>query len=246
MGFWHQVSLGSVMDKEVTQQQECSAKNKQHVVYSFFGPPGSGKGTVAREAVQKLGFKTLSTGDLLRAEIAAETELGAIAKRHISDGQLVPDELVTELVFNHLKTLQSDSVILDGYPRTVKQAQELVAMLAEENLSLRVVRFVLSDEEIVRRLSVRLVCSDKKCQAIYSTSSKPPRVAHQCDLCAASLMQRQDDACEVVKKRLQEYEQYARPLLDYYLKAHIALYDLDLTGLDIEAVFKKFSDLYTC
>ena len=200
----------------------------------FLGAPGVGKGTQADFIASRWNIPKISTGDLLREGVANQTPLGMKAKEYMDRGDLVPDEVVIGLVQEKLGTSQCVSgFLLDGFPRTVAQADKLSELLTDKGLSLdHVVHFVLPRDEIVRRLSGRRNCS--KCSAVYHTESLPPKRNGVCDQCGADLVQRSDDRPETVQSRLTVYEQQTAPLIDYYKGKHL-LFELDGSG-SVEAV----------
>ncbi len=180
----------------------------------LLGPPGAGKGTVAKKLVEKYGIPQLSTGDLLRAAVSEGTELGRKAKTYMDAGGLVPDTVVIGLIEERLK--QDDcrtGFILDGFPRTLPQAEALSSITALD----AVVNLEVGDEEVVVRLSGRRVC--KQCGAIYHVRNIPPAVEGKCDRCNGELFQRDDDREEAIRNRLGVYRQQTLPLIDYYREA---------------------------
>ena len=197
----------------------------------FLGPPGAGKGTQAARLARELGVPHLSTGDLLRAAVAAKTPLGLEAEDHIAAGRLVPDKLVLEILRERLA--QPDATagyILDGFPRNLAQAEALQEFARVD----RVVSFDLPPEVLVRRLSDRWVCP--KCHAVYNLSSKPPKVAGICDHDGTPLVQRPDDRPEAVTTRLKVYAEHTAPLLEYYRKRGLLRpIDADGTHDEVEA-----------
>jgi adenylate kinase len=177
----------------------------------LMGAPGAGKGTQSAKISEKWNIPAVSTGDMLRAAVKAETELGKSAKSYMDAGQLVPDEVVVGIVKDHLSTKACENgFILDGFPRTVPQAEALDAMGVEltEVLSIEV-----PDEKILRRMAGRRVC--KKCGATFHTEFKPSPMGEMCP-CGEALTRRSDDDPEVVKSRLDTYHSTTEPLKDYY------------------------------
>ena len=178
----------------------------------FLGAPGAGKGTQAELVSERLGIPTISTGAIIREAIKTGTEMGIEAKKFIDAGQLVPDDVVIGIVKERLaKSDCKDGFILDGFPRTVPQAEALDKMGV--NLD-RVVSIEVSDEKIIERMSGRRVC--QSCGATYHTVYNPSSDGVHCDKCKAELTMRSDDAPEVVKSRLQVYHSTTEPLKEYY------------------------------
>ena len=182
----------------------------------FLGPPGAGKGTQAQALASEWGVPHVATGDMLREAVAAKTPLGLEAKRHMDSGGLVPDEVVIGLVGERLAQPDARAgVVLDGFPRTVAQAEALDALFARKGLSLdRVVYFNVSRDELLRRLTGRRVC--RACGRTYHLVSAPPKVADKCDACGGELYQRVDDSEATVATRLDVYQKQTSPLLEYY------------------------------
>lgn len=184
----------------------------------FLGPPGSGKGTQAVRLAKKIGAVHLSTGDLLRAAVQRETDLGKKAEKFMNAGQLVPDDIMLGLIKEKQTTGELNrGFILDGFPRTLPQAVALDDMFKQSNLHIdRVVLLVVDDDEIVKRLSGRMHCPS--CQTGYNYPVSVPKEKGVCDKCSDSLMRRPDDEPSVVENRLQVYREQTQPLEDYYRK----------------------------
>lgn len=184
----------------------------------MLGGPGSGKGSVGGVLSQEYNIPHIATGDIFRAEIKNETKLGLEIKELISKGQLVSDEIVVEIVKNRL--LQDDAkngVILDGFPRTEKQAIELEKFLNENNRKIDVaVELDVSDEDIIKRIVNRVVCSNKECGETYNTIFKPSKVENKCDKCGNILIKRADDNEETVRERLAIYHKESAEILEFY------------------------------
>jgi adenylate kinase len=208
------------------------------VILVFLGPPGAGKGTQAKLLSQRMGFLHLSTGDLLREAVKNQTPLGKKAKEYMDRGELVPDELIVQLIE---ETMPKDgNVILDGFPRTVNQALALEEMLRVKGEKIsKVLFFDVPDEVIIDRLSGRRVCS--KCGAVYHVKYNPPKVEGVCDLCGGTLVQRDDDKEEVVRKRLEVYRKQTQPLIEFYHERGI-IYKLD-AGKGVEELFEEVKGL---
>jgi len=184
----------------------------------LFGPPGAGKGTQAAAIKDKFGIPHISTGEILREAIAAGTPVGVRAKAVVESGSLVPDEVVGELVA--LRLARSDArrgFLLDGFPRTLRQAEilEVVLKARKEPLD-AVVKVNLNDDEVVRRLSGRRTCPS--CGASFHVSFSPPKVEGLCDACGGPLRQRDDDREDVIRKRLTVYRDQTAPLASHYAK----------------------------
>jgi adenylate kinase len=177
----------------------------------FLGPPGAGKGTQAAALARELRIPHLSTGDILRAAVAARTPLGLAADDHMRAGRLVPDDLVLRILGERLARPDAKvGFLLDGFPRNLAQAEALGRVTPLD----AVVSFDVDSEEIVRRLSDRRVCP--QCQSVYNLSSRPPQAAGRCDKDGTSLIQRSDDRPEAVATRLKVYEEQTAPLLQFY------------------------------
>ncbi len=191
----------------------------------LFGSPGSGKGTQAKLLRQTLG-PHISTGDMLRTHIGAGDELGHKAEGLIKAGKLVPDEVVNELVAERiLEPDCKDGLILDGYPRTVRQAQALLDMMDRDGFRPGVIHLVVDYEKIVARLSGRRQCP--VCGTLYNLSTNPPKVAGQCDREGALLVTREDDKESVIRERLREYDSQTLPILSFFRKAGVSLFEID-------------------
>ncbi len=206
----------------------------------FLGPPGAGKGTYARKLKEILGIPHISTGDIFREAVAAGTELGRKVKHILESGELVPDEIVNEVVRERLSEPDCEKgFILDGYPRTVAQAEALDEMLREMGRSLMwAILFDVPEDVVVQRITNRRVCP--KCGRIYNLITNPPKEDNLCDECKVPLIQREDDKEEVVRKRYRIYMENTLPVVEYYEKKG-KLQKIDGTaGLDavIEEVLK--------
>jgi adenylate kinase len=187
----------------------------------LLGPPGAGKGTQAKALARELKLAHISTGDLLRQNVADKTALGLEAKDYMTKGLLVPDTLVTKMLEDRFgKPDVRQGFILDGYPRTINQAGTLDTILAAKKMALDVVYDLDSSEPvIIQRLSGRLVC--RKCGALFHKTNMPPKAAGICDNCKGELYQRDDDKEETIKKRLAVYRSEVSALLDFYSKRNL-------------------------
>ena len=202
----------------------------------LLGAPGAGKGTQAKKLIEKYGIPQISTGDLLRAAVAAGSPLGKEAKSFMDKGELVPDRVVLGMVEERLK--QDDcrkGYILDGFPRNTAQAEALDKMLGSLGMSLSAALSVdVPFDDLMKRLTGRRTC--KACGQMYNIYSNPPKTEGKCDKCAGELFQRDDDKEETIKKRLEVYNAQTSPLMDYYGKKGI-LSSVNGTG-SIDDIFK--------
>lgn len=207
----------------------------------LMGPPGAGKGTQAKKIIAEFHIPHISTGDMFREAIKAGTDLGTLAASYINKGLLVPDEVTIGLVKERL--MQDDCAngfLLDGFPRTIPQAEALEKLLEEIHRPITMVIDITADKEaLIRRISGRRVC--KICAAPYHIEFKPSKEPNVCDLCHGPLIQRKDDTVEVLTERLDAYETQTKPLVNFYKERNL-LKSVD--GLqDIEDVFKDISTL---
>ena len=192
------------------------------------GPPGSGKGTQATRVAEKLGVTQVSSGDLFRGHQQRDTELGRLARSYMERGVYVPDDVTITMIMEWINAPgQSGGVVLDGFPRTLAQAQAIDRELEDRGGIDRVLYINVSQEELTRRLSGRLIC--RRCQAPYNAHSSPPEESGKCDRCGGDLYQRDDDKLEVVTKRIQVYMDETEPVVQYYRQAE------KLTEVDGEA-----------
>jgi len=206
------------------------------LIVIFMGPPGAGKGTHAGPLSAHLKIPHISTGDLFRMNIRAGTPLGKIAHRYISEGHLVPDELTIDLLFDRLSQDNcKKGCILDGFPRTVLQAEAFAKRLSSSS-KVVVINFCVADELIIARIVGRLVC--KQCAATYHLHFSPPKKHSLCDRCEGVLYQRDDDTEAVVRNRLEVYRRQTKPVIDYYAENQSLLRDVCGEGTPQE-VFEK-------
>lgn len=203
----------------------------------LLGPPGAGKGTQAANLVKKYNIEHISTGDIFRSNIKNETELGKKVKEYLNQGALVPDELTIDLVWDRLDQEDcKEGFLLDGFPRTIKQAEALEEGLKERNLSLdRVINIDVDKNDLVKRLAGRRVCLS--CGATYHVENNPPSKEGACDRCDGEVIQRDDDKEETVLNRINVYEDQTQPLIDFYTKKDL-LFSVDGT-LAIPQVFEE-------
>ncbi|MFP4481920.1 MAG: adenylate kinase [Thermovirgaceae bacterium] len=201
----------------------------------FIGPPGAGKGTQAEVISREQGIAHISTGDILRKNVAEQTDLGKAAREYMDAGKLVPDDVIIGMMEKRLAEKDCEKgFILDGFPRTVPQAEALDGLLARMGIALDgVVLFDAPDEVVIRRLAGRRVC--RNCGAIYNVRSKPRGEDDRCDKCGGELYQRDDDREEVVRNRLDVYKEQTAPLIGYYRKNGL-LIEVDASRESAEVV----------
>ena len=201
----------------------------------MLGAPGAGKGTQAKKIAAKYAIPHISTGDIFRANIKNNTELGQKAKTYMDKGELVPDELVVDLIMDRFKEADcANGYVLDGFPRTIPQAEALDKALSANGESVDyAIEVDVPDENIVNRMSGRRACLN--CGATYHIVSIPTKVEGICDRCGSPVVLRDDDKPETVQKRLSVYHEQTQPLIDYYTEKNI-LVEVDGT-VDIDEVF---------
>ena len=207
----------------------------------MLGAPGAGKGTQAKKIAAKYQIPHISTGDIFRANIKEGTELGTKAKAYMDKGELVPDELTCDLVVDRIsKPDAANGYVLDGFPRTIPQAEALTRALNERGEKIDFdINVEVPDENIVRRMGGRRACL--KCGATYHVEYNAPKVENVCDVCQGELVLRDDDKPETVQKRLSVYHAQTQPLIDYY-KAEGVLAEVDGTQ-DIDVVFQDITKI---
>jgi adenylate kinase len=180
----------------------------------LLGPPGAGKGTQAHRLADYYGIRLIATGDIFRKNLRDETPLGLKAKSYMESGELVPDDIVIEMLLEELRKMQN-GFLLDGFPRTIPQALALESALAEMGRQLHaVLKFSIPDDVTIARLTGRRTC--KQCERTYNLETKPPRVESVCDACGGALVQREDDREETVRHRLEVYHRDTEPLQQFY------------------------------
>ena len=205
-------------------------------VLVFLGPPGSGKGTQAKMLAEELKIAHISLGDVLREEVRAGSDIGQKAKACMDQGRLVPDELTIELTRKRLSQPDAqEGIIVDGFPRSLAQAEAFDKMTAELKLPVKVIYFELNEDQIVARLSGRRSC--RACGAVYHVEFKAPKIEGKCDLCSGELYQRSDDQESAIRTRFEVYAKETRPLIDRYSAAG-KLVKLSAAGA-INDVFEK-------
>jgi len=209
--------------------------------FIFIGAPGAGKGTQAALVKDELKLAHISTGDMLRAAVKAGAPLGVQAKQYMDAGKLVPDEVIIGLVAERLQEPDVEQgFILDGFPRTVAQAEALQQMLSEQHIELSAaVLFDVSEEAVVQRLSGRRVC--KNCGAIFHVVNNPPKVAGVCDVCGGELYQRDDDEETAIRQRLASFRKDTEPVLSFYEKlGKLVTIDASASPAEVNERFKRF------
>lgn len=191
----------------------------------LLGAPGAGKGTVAKLLTQFDGSIQISTGDILRGAVQAGTELGKKAEAFMKAGDLVPDELIMGIMEKRLQEPDcAKGFLLDGFPRTIPQAEALKELLNKLDITLDVVANIeVPRQEILNRLTTRRTCVNPQCQAIYNVRSQPPKVEGICDKCGSPIVQRDDETEEAISKRLDTYDEKTAPLIDFYRQEGLLL-----------------------
>ncbi len=207
----------------------------------LLGPPGAGKGTQAAKIIKDYQVPHISTGDIFRKNIKEGTDLGKRAKAYMDKGELVPDSLVIEIALDRLKEADCQSgFLLDGFPRTVEQAEALDVFLKDQGKALDAVLNIEVDKDLlIDRLTGRRVC--KECGATYHIKNIPPKVEGICDKCQIPLYQRDDDTVETVANRIEVYRKQTTPLIDYYRKKK-TLFDLDGSA-NLDRLFEEIVNI---
>lgn len=209
----------------------------------LLGPPGAGKGTQGERLARRCGVPKYSTGDMFRAAVERGSQLGRQVKGYLEAGELVPDQIALRVVDDAIGAV-AEGFILDGFPRTVEQAEGLSELLAARSSQLdAAVYFDIPEPELIRRLAGRRVCSN--CGAVFNVHSEPPREERVCDRCGGRLEIREDDKEETVRRRLQVYRESTEPLLDWYRRSRTPLLELDAVG-SVDEVFDRLLDTTDC
>ena len=210
----------------------------------LLGPPGAGKGTLSNKIIDKKGAVQIATGDIFRYNISNETELGLKAKSYMDKGDLVPDELTIDLVWDAFDKQKDESkegkiILFDGFPRNIEQAKALDLGMEERNQKIdHVVYFNVDEEILIQRITGRRVCTN--CGATFHVTNNPPKKEGICDKCGSELIQRNDDNEDTVKNRIDVYNAHTSVLIDYYKEKGI-LFSIDGTNSPDE-VFEEFLD----
>ena len=188
------------------------------MIIIMLGAPGTGKGTVAGILQENIGIKQVSTGDIFRKNMQEGTELGKLAEKYISKGNLVPDDITIQIVKDRLEQKDVEKgVILDGFPRTIEQAEALDKILKEKNKKVdMVLNLTTPEDEIIERIVNRRICSNPECKTIYNLVMNPPKQEGICDKCGSKIVQRKDDNEETIKSRIKLYMEQTSPLIKYY------------------------------
>ena len=219
------------------------------MIIVMLGAPGSGKGTVAKLLTETLNIEHISTGDMFREEIKSGSELGKELENYMSDGKLVPDEVVIKILDERLsRPTAQNGVVLDGFPRTKIQAEHLKELLNAKGKKINVaIQLNIPDEDIIYRTVKRRICSNKDCGAIYNLEFNKPKQEGICDICGSKLYRREDDNEETVKRRIDTYHKRSEPIIKYFEEEGI-LYTVELraedrvTKQDIEKWLKDINE----
>ena len=219
------------------------------MIIVMLGAPGSGKGTVAKLLTETLNIEHISTGDMFREEIKSGSELGKELENYMSDGKLVPDDVVIKILDERLsRPTAQNGVVLDGFPRTKIQAEHLKELLNAKGKKINVaIQLNIPDEDIIYRTVKRRICSNKDCGAIYNLEFNKPKQEGICDICGSKLYRREDDNEETVKRRIDTYNKRSEPIIKYFEEEGI-LYTVELraedrvTKQDIEKWLKDINE----
>ena len=225
-------------DIEITPEVAGPESTRRSLAMVLFGSPGSGKGTQSKFLVRWLGIPQISTGDMLREHVRAGTVIGKAIEARMKAGQLVPDQLVNGLVFDRLRQPDCQrGFILDGYPRTPEQADELLRVLTDSHVTEVVIHLVVDYNVIISRMAGRRVCP--RCGTLYNAISNRPAKEGVCDLDGATLVVREDDRPEVVRARLEEYEALTRPVIESFRRAGVQLFEVNASDQGPQEVFES-------
>jgi adenylate kinase len=210
------------------------------MIFILLGPPGAGKGTYSQKLIGIYRIPQISTGDILRAAVKAGTDIGKKAKDYMDKGLLVPDEVIVGIVEDRIKDGDcKNGFLLDGFPRTVEQADALESVFKKNRLDLNgVINIIVTEDVLMKRLTGRRMC--RKCGANFNVNTLPPKVAGVCDKCGGELYQRDDDKEDVIAKRLKVYASQTAPLIDYYKKKNI-IKDVNASEGTIDEIVVKIT-----
>jgi adenylate kinase len=210
------------------------------MIFILLGPPGAGKGTYSQKLINIYKIPQISTGDILRAAVKAGTEIGKQAKDYMDKGLLVPDEVIVGIVEDRIKENDcKNGFLLDGFPRTVDQANAIESVFSKNKLALNgVINVIVKEDVLMKRLTGRRLC--KKCGANFNVNTLPPAKPGVCDKCGGELFQRDDDKEEVIANRLKVYERQTAPLIDYYNKKKV-LKDVEASEGSIDEIVSKIT-----
>jgi adenylate kinase len=218
--------------------QNCSDGGRRPLAIVLFGSPGSGKGTQSKFLVRWLGIPQISTGDMLREHVRNGTAIGTSIAARMKAGELVPDRLVNELVFERLSRPDCErGFILDGYPRTPEQAAEMKRALGASGTTEVVIHLLVDYNVIIARMAGRRVCP--KCGTLYNAISNRPAKEGVCDLDGETLVVREDDRPEVVRARLNEYEALTRPVIDFFRRSGVKMFEENASDYTPQEIFEK-------
>jgi len=214
------------------------------MIFILLGPPGAGKGTYSQKLINIYNIPQISTGDILRAAVKAGTDVGKQAKDYMDKGLLVPDEVIVDIVDDRIKDADcKGGFLLDGFPRTVDQANALESVFKKNKLNLdAVINIIVKEDVLMKRLTGRRLC--KKCGANFNVNTLPPAKPGVCDKCGGELFQRDDDKEEVIAKRLQVYAKQTAPLIDYYKKKNV-IKDIDASEGTIDEIVARINQALT-
>jgi adenylate kinase len=229
------------------KESPAAPQRTEKTIFSFLGAPGSGKGTLAEQCVKQLDFKVLSTGNLCREAIASGSELGKQIESYVKSGGLIPDDMVTGMVDGWLSKQASSNepIILDGFPRTQKQAALFLDMMKQKypDYRIRIIALAIPDEEIVARLADRLMCENKKCQAVYNRKLMKDPNAMTCTTCGGKLIRREDDKEEVVRARLAVFAKANGELVQFYKTSGVTVETINASQVTPEQIFENFKKM---
>ncbi len=212
------------------------------MILILLGPPGAGKGTIAQALVKTYSIVQISTGDILRGEVKKGSPVGKEAAGYMNAGKLVPDSIIMDCIGIAVQSKEcANGFILDGFPRTIPQADALKDLMRNFNLKLNaVINLEVPEDVLLRRLTSRRTCSNTACQAIYNVHTKPTKKEGVCDACGSPVIQRDDETVDVIKQRLVTYKDKTEPLIKYYEKDPLFH---TISGLDAAEVMKELGKI---